>query len=146
MHFVVLQALGHTCLIEPMLDLIREAWNAPDLPRPSIYASNAAIAACARVGRMQEALDLYRDMVRVKIFPSCIPLKQYPSLPSLAQIISIAHVGIFPFLVALSQGTPGDASLRMCLSLSASYANPLKAPCRFSYFRCVSQGEGGDSC
>ncbi|BDA45785.1 probable pentatricopeptide repeat-containing protein At1g63330 at C-terminar half [Coccomyxa sp. Obi] len=60
----LVQALGHTCLIEPMLDLIREAWNAPDLPRPSIYASNAAIAACARVGRMQEALDLYRDMER----------------------------------------------------------------------------------
>ncbi|CAL8470633.1 g10175 [Coccomyxa elongata] len=60
----LVQALGHTCLIEPMLDLVRDAWNAPDLPRPSIYASNAAIAACARVGRMQEALDLYRDMER----------------------------------------------------------------------------------
>ncbi len=65
----MLQALGHTCLIEPMLDLIGEAWNAPDLPRPSIYACNAAIAACARVGRLEEAMALYKDMVR-PIFPS----------------------------------------------------------------------------
>lgn len=52
-----------------MLDLIGEAWNAPDLPRPSIYACNAAIAACARVGRLEEAMALYKDMVR-PIFPS----------------------------------------------------------------------------
>lgn len=59
----MLQALGHTCLIEPMLKLIEDAWNAPDLPRPSIYACNAAIAACARVGRLEEAMALYKDMV-----------------------------------------------------------------------------------
>ena len=67
----MLQALGHTCLIEPMLDLIRDAWSAPDLPRPSIYASNAAIAACARVGRMEEALDLHKDMVGLETLLSC---------------------------------------------------------------------------
>ncbi len=91
--FAVLQALGHTCLIEPMLDLIRDAWNTPDLPRPSIYASNAAIAACARVGRMQEALDLYRDMVGSKprlyspLRQILFPAQFFPKLP-------ITYVGV----------------------------------------------------
>jgi pentatricopeptide repeat protein len=65
---MVMQALGHTCLIDPMLELVRAAWTSEHLPRPGLYACNAAIAACARVGRLTEAMALYREMVRVPPF------------------------------------------------------------------------------
>lgn len=53
-----------------MLDLIHEAWAAPNMPRPSVYSCNAAIAACARVGRLQEAMTLFKDMVRSPCSPT----------------------------------------------------------------------------
>lgn len=60
------QALGHTGQIEALLELLRDSWSGErGLPEPTTYACNAAIAACARVGRLNEALEVYADMVRV---------------------------------------------------------------------------------
>ena len=59
-----MQALGQTAQIEAMLGLLEGAWaKQAGLPVPGAHACNAAIAACARVGRLNEALEVYANMV-----------------------------------------------------------------------------------
>ncbi len=58
-----MQALGQTEQIEDMLQLLSDAWAGQAAQRPSIYACNAAVSACARTGRLDEALRLCSTMV-----------------------------------------------------------------------------------
>lgn len=57
------QALGQTQQIEDMLQLLADAWAGRAAQRPSIYACNSAVGACARAGRLDEALRLCSTMV-----------------------------------------------------------------------------------
>ena len=62
------QALGHTCQIDAMLHHLEGGWRGVDgLIRPSAIACDAAVAACARVGRLDEAMAVFEDMVRPKL-------------------------------------------------------------------------------
>ena len=58
-----MQALGQTEQIEDMLQLLAHAWAGQAAHRPSIYACNSAIGACARAGRLDDALRLCSAMV-----------------------------------------------------------------------------------
>ena len=59
-----MQALGQAQQIDEMLQLLAGAWSGASPLRPSIYACNSAVGACARAGRLDEALRLCSAMVR----------------------------------------------------------------------------------
>ena len=60
----LMQALGQAQQIDEMLQLLADAWSGATPLRPSIYACNSAVGACARAGRLDEALRLCSAMVR----------------------------------------------------------------------------------
>ena len=60
---VHMQALGQTQQIEEMLQVLAGAWAGRAARRPSIYACNSAIGACARAGRLDDALRVCSNMV-----------------------------------------------------------------------------------
>ena len=59
----LMQALGQAQQIDEMLQLLADAWSCASPLRPSIYACNSGVGACARAGRLDEALRLCSAMV-----------------------------------------------------------------------------------
>ena len=58
-----MQALGHTGQLQPMINMVHEAWQPGASPEPSAHACNAALAACARANNLTAALSIKRRMV-----------------------------------------------------------------------------------